>query len=177
MNSKMKLKKAELSGVKGYAGLIEQEDKIYELGLARLASNFDDHYDYDLALFPESELVKEKIKLAEEILKEAGRFAASRGIAFMVAIEPSCNDITTNCYINYTNFEKYEGYRPENLTSYAESILKRNKIAGINLYYPFKEEDPSRLFFSGYNNHWNEAGQDLAARSVADFIYQSGLLK
>jgi hypothetical protein len=45
------------------------------------------------------------------------------------------------------------------------------------LFDTFRAQPEGDLFLRGLENHWNDEGQDLAAREVAQFLVSSGLLK
>jgi hypothetical protein len=56
-------------------------------------------------------------------------------------------------------------------------IAQRHAIEHISLFAPFQAADPCRLFFRGGDTHWNEAGQALAARLVAERLEGEGFFE
>ncbi|MEE9543868.1 MAG: hypothetical protein V3V95_08815, partial [Thermodesulfobacteriota bacterium] len=130
-----------------------------------------------VALFPNNVISKVKLGLVEAILKEASAFAASRGISFMVVIQPSANDLTENMQPNYKELSRYPEYDRENLTKPLELILQRNGIKAANLFNTFLQNDPNNLFFLGDDNHWNDQGQALSAKVVGKYIMNNSLLE
>lgn len=131
-----------------------------------------DHYDIDIALDPKSESATTKVTLMELVLVEAYRLAQSKGLPFLVLIQPSWIDITTNDDdLDYRYLAKYSSYDRKRLTSIVEDICIRYGIHHINLFKPFSKNDPNKLYFQKNDNHWNTAGQDLAARKAAEYIH------
>jgi hypothetical protein len=155
----------------------DQEYSIYSAHQPRLFSNFTDHYDADLAFFPTSEAARTKVGLMNGVLRKAKQLADSKQVEFMVMIEPSSDDMTTNEEPNYTSFAAFPEYKRTNLSSFVERICVENHIAYINLWEPFSKNSPENLYFKGDDNHWNDAGQDLAAREAAKFIADRFLSK
>jgi succinate dehydrogenase flavin-adding protein (antitoxin of CptAB toxin-antitoxin module) len=141
-------------------------------------SHFIDHYDLDLALDPDKESSKTKKELMEAILKTANNVARSKGIEFLVVIQPSVIDLTKgNAVLDYEYLEKYPKYRRTNLSDAVKNICVANNLNCINFYEAFMRNDPENLFFSGNDDHWNDRGQDIAARETASYITNRAMLK
>lgn len=148
----------------------EREYQVYAAHRPRFFSHFADHYDADLALFPTSAAAKTKVALMNAVLRKAKQLADSKRVDFMVMIEPSSRDLTTNLDPDYRNFLAYPEYKRNNLSSFVEQICIENHIPYVNLYDPFMKNSPNNLYFKGKNDHWNDAGQDLASQEAAKFI-------
>ena len=147
----------------------EREYALYERKHSRMYSNFSDHYDIDLALYPEDKSSRTKIKLMDVILANAKTVADSKHIEFMVVIQPSSRDLTACRQPNYLEFSKYAGYRRDNLTAAVDDICDKHDIPRVNLYDVFLQNNPDSLFIM-MDSHWNEKGQDIAAEKVADYV-------
>lgn len=132
-----------------------------------------DHYDLDLALFPKRESSKVKIALMTAILRQAKEFAGNHKIHFLVVIQPSASDLTTNFPLNYKQLTGRGNYRPENLTTVVQAVCRANDIHYVNLFPVFRNNNPEKLFFKGRNNHWNDEGQRLAAKVTARYLYDT----
>jgi len=108
----------------------------------------------------------------ESVLVEAHRVAQSKGLQLLVLIQPSWIDITTNDDVmDYRYLANYSSYDRERLTSIVEDICMRWGIHNINLFKTFSENDANKLYFQNDDNHWNDAGQELAAKEVAGYIH------
>ncbi len=107
----------------------------------------------------------------EAIIKEAAAFAQKRGIAFMVQIQPSVVDLTTNFRrANHVVLSSYPQYNQSNLSLPIEKMCQENQIPHLNLYKLFMNNNPETLYFEYDDDHWNNAGQDLAAIHCAAYI-------
>lgn len=147
----------------------EREYAVYDEGGPRTHSHFADHYDIDIALFPAGRAAREKSLLMEQILERARATAAKQDVEFVVLIQPSSRDLTQNLDVNYIHLERFSAYREDRLSSIVDDICSRHGIHRINLYPVFQSSDPPSLFFVD-NDHWNDAGQALAARHAAEYI-------
>jgi len=146
-----------------------KEFLVYKESQPRKFSHFSDHYDIDIAFDPDKESSKTKIKLMEAVLRTANIIAGSKGIKLLVLIQPSVIDLTKNkSVLNYEYLQKYPGYRRANLTDAIKNICIANNIHFINLFDVFMRNNPENLFFAG--DHWNDQGQDIAAKETASYI-------
>ena len=82
--------------IQKYIYSIEQEYSAYKKSSHQKDSYFGDHYDLDIAIYPDTESSKTKIKLMNAVLKRAKTFADSKGIKLMILIQPSAIDLTKN---------------------------------------------------------------------------------
>jgi lysophospholipase L1-like esterase len=160
--------------------LTEREYLIYKMSQPREFSHFADHYDIDISLDPEAESSKIKIRLLESILNRSNTFAATKGIKFLVIIQPSIIDLTEhNFVLNYRFLQKKSSnYRRNNLTEEVKNICVRNNIKFVNLFDVFIKNDPKTLFLLDLDNdHWNDRGQEVAAKEIASFINMQKILE
>jgi hypothetical protein len=133
-------------------------------------SHFADHYDYDVALSPDTAAARMKIRLMQGILGLVHRLAESHHVRLVVLIEPSSMDLTRNLSPNYTDFLAYQDYRPERLSRIIEGAAEMHGMDVINLYDVFSKNSPEHLYFADRDDHWNDSGQMLASRIVADHL-------
>jgi len=151
--------------------VVDGEYSNYKMKQDQEYSNFYDHYDLDIALDPNKESSQEKIRLMNAVIKAANSVALSRGIEFLILIQPSVIDLTKeNAVLNYEYLENYPNYKSTNLTDAVENISVESDIHHINLYDTFLYNDPENLFFKDGNDHWNDQGQDIAAKESASYI-------
>ena len=127
-----------------------------------------DYYDIDVAVAPESESARTKLSLLGAIFREAKATADRAGVALLVAIEPSRVDLTTLDSVNHVTLgQAYASYDPRRLTRSIEELCRSEAIDVINLYDAFSQNAPETLYFEGADDHWNDAGQNLAAETIA----------
>ncbi|RMD93917.1 MAG: hypothetical protein D6813_03205, partial [Calditrichaeota bacterium] len=147
--------------------LCKKEYQNYKEGKPRAFSHFADHYDLDVALNSKSESSVTKIKLMKLILKQAKALACSKQIGFMVTIQPSSFDMLAKFQ---KVLSKFPGYSNKNLTDLFQNICSEMNIPYINLFNLFNKNNPEELFFKGLNFHWNDKGQDIAAKETAKYL-------
>ncbi len=149
--------------------------EIYKNGEKRFFSHFQDSYETDLATNPMSEASKEKMLLMKALLSRMNDLANEKGVQFLVQILPSSTDLTPSNYVLGNEFLKrnFSEYDQIRLTNILLEITKELEIASVDLYPVFSNNNPESLFFRGENNHWNDKGQNLAAREMATFISDS----
>lgn len=135
-------------------------------------SHFADHYDIDLALYPDQPSSRRKVDLMKGVLARAKTALAESDAELLVLIQPSARDTSTNRMPNYTEFEKYPQYRRDRLSTIVEEICEELGIPNLNLFDTFMQRGPAKLFFRETDNHWNDDGQDLAALETAKYIHE-----
>lgn len=168
-----KEKAPELSADDWLSELLKLNNKYYEVfknNKPAEFSHFGDYYDLDVATRPDSESSVVKIKLMRGVLLKAYNFAKKNNIKFVVQLQPSAVDLTKNILFSYENLAKFTGYKPTNLTSFIDDFCQSRGIPCINLYDIYQANNPDKLYFKGSNNHWNDAGQDLAAKVSSLYI-------
>lgn len=161
------------SRLKAYLDAAAREHLIYRKSEPRQVSHFEDRYDIDLALYPESESAVTKVRLMRGILRAAKSLADAKKIKFLVVIQPSAVDLTENTTLSHHELAAYPGYRQDNLTRTTEKICIENGIPYVNLFDVFAQNSPEGLFFRKHNDHWNDAGQELAARVTAGYLQKT----
>jgi len=137
-----------------------------------------DHYDLDVALNPNEKTSRLKVKLMEKLLERIIQVVSVRNeIPLIFLIQPSVKDISTNSTLNYRQLRTLsEHYRREGLTGILEEMLKRLNADYINFFGIFVTDDRSPYYFLADDNHWNDQGQALAARTVARRLLGTGLV-
>ena len=156
---------------------VNKEYSIY-IDPSKVTPIYGDHYDIDVATDTTLASSKLKIKLLRAILKEASEFTKNHNVRLMVLIQPSIVDISHNYILNYDYLRKeYPYYRKTNLTKVVEDICLDNSILYLNLYDTFINNNPNDLYFVANNNHWNDLGQELAARELTNYILKNDLIE
>jgi SGNH hydrolase-like domain, acetyltransferase AlgX len=154
---------------------LESEFSVFRADQARKFSHFDDRYDMDVAIDPQAASSKTKIKLMRAVLKEVKSVTDAKQIRLLVLIEPSQTDLTTNGKISYKDLEAYPDYKPNNLTKSIDEICDTLDIEKVDLFEVFARNNPEELYFRYPDDHWNDAGQDLAAKVTSAYIAQNML--
>jgi hypothetical protein len=161
-----------------YLDVARAEYAVYKDDKPRQFSHFGDYYDFDVALFPRSEPSQTKIRLMEAVLRQAVEVAEMNHIHLMILIEPSSLDLTQNLKPNFADLSKFAAYSPKNLIQPIEQIALKHHIPHLSLYDVFRENAARKLYFDdGHDDHWNNAGQDVAASATAEFIHRHFITK
>ena len=111
----------------------------------------------------------------KEVIRKMYNLALKKEVQFIVQIQPSATDLTPTNYVLGNEFlrKNYPEYDQAYLTEILSGITNELEILSNNLYPEFLNNNPESLFFKGENNHWNDRGQDLAAKSMANFLVDS----
>ena len=152
------------------AQLEADEYRVYRDDLPRSYSHFGDHYELGLATDPDSAPSRLRKQLMSGVLDAARNFSTERNIPFVVVVQPTVTDLTTNVELTYEHLEKYPAYRPENLTETMMDICRDENLACVDLFPIYQKLGASELFFKGTDKHWNDRGQEVAARSTVDYL-------
>lgn len=154
----------------------EQYRRYVLQGDAYVDSLLGDPYDADIALTPRSESAQYKLRLMDLVIGRIQQTARSDGVPWLLLIIPSPIDVCNHHDLGQVDQRAYPEYRRDTLTGRLEEIARRRHIPFVNLFGPFRGSEPEHLYFRGNNNHWNDAGQRLAASIVADFVVTEGIL-
>lgn len=160
------IQKEQVDLINLYLELAEKEHQNYLNKTPKNVSHFGDHFEVDMAIFPNAEASKLKKKAMAIVFENAQEFAAKNQIPFFVTIQPSIVDATTNAAFSYEDLEGYEQYHRANMTNAVEQICVDLQIPNVNLFPTFLENDPNSLYLKVNDDHWNDKGQALAARIV-----------
>jgi len=162
--------------IKQMSVLSAKEFSVYLHSSPRIFSHFADHYDIDVALFPDSGAAKEETRLMKAVLAKAKTVAEENKVRIVVVIQPSAVDLTKNYMINYNDLKHFPQYDPRNLSASVVRACESIHLPFVNLFDIFVSRSPDTLFFKHGNNHWNDKGQTVAARAVADYVDSHHLL-
>jgi len=153
----------------------EQEYSEYvEEGDNRVRNLLGDVYDADVALDPDSPSAKYKTRLLAALLKRAGATARHAGVPLVILVIPSPIDVCEHFAIR-VDAARYPAYSRDTLTRVAAEAAQQAGLPCLNLFEVFRANGPDALYFPYGDDHWNAAGQSLAAREMADFLCALGL--
>ena len=155
-------------------GALKQHDRefaVYRAGGPRRYSMFSDHYEADIAFAPHLESSRTKRKLLAAVLERAASTAKEHEIPFLVVIQPTSRDLTTNLPDHYQALAGTPGYDRRRLDAWTAGICEEAGIDFINLFDTYEATgDPNEMYLPTPDPHWNERGQLVAAEAVADWF-------
>lgn len=136
---------------------------------------FRDEYDADVALEPGSPAAAYKRSLLEAVLGRWREASAVANVPVVVLVIPSPIDVC-DAYDVKVDPAAYPEYVPSRLTTEVAAAARRQGLAVLDLFPPFRSAGADRLYYRHGNDHWNREGQDLAARLAAALILEKGWL-
>jgi hypothetical protein len=135
-----------------------------------------DHYDADVALAPGSPEAVYKRALLEAVLGRWREVSTRAGVPVLVLVIPSPIDVCDAFAIKVDRGAEYPEYDPARLSREAAEAARRQGLAVVDLFAPFRAAGADGLYYHYENDHWNPSGQDFAARLAAERILAEGWL-
>jgi hypothetical protein len=165
--------------IKGYLekARTEYEDFVVR-GNDEVSNLFGDTYNADVSLTPEAPSARYAKAVMEQVLVRIERMAASRGVPVLFVFIPSPSDCDGAHWSGWERAARSvnHGYRGEALTDVLTGIAERHGFFYVDLYQPILRAGSDSVFLPG-DNHWNAAGEELAAELAKDRIIASASLR
>ena len=136
---------------------------------------FRDPYDADVALAPGSPAAAYKTDLLEAVLGRWRQAAEAAGVPLLAIVVPPAID-TCDAFDVEVDRAAYPDYDPSRLSRAAAEAARRQGLAVLELYGPFRAAGANGLYQRHDDDHWNPRGQDLAARLAVERILAEGWL-
>jgi hypothetical protein len=141
-----------------------------------ISGYYKDHYDADLAFDPASAAAVYKRRLFEAVLREVRATGVDSGVRVLVLVVPSPIDVCDGYEIP-VDVRRHPGYDRRRLSSEAAEAARGAGLDVLDLFDAFREAGARGLYYHPpREDHWNAAGQDLAARLACDRIMAEGWL-
>jgi hypothetical protein len=135
-----------------------------------------DPYSADISLLPDSDSARYKIRMMSAVIAEINKLVTAKGYPLASIIIPHPMDLLDGEHdsgaVNKENYPKYDASR---LASILDSLLYQQNIPTVNLFKPFRANNPEHLYFKGGDDHWNDAGQKVAAGLVSKYLIDTVL--
>jgi hypothetical protein len=138
---------------------------------------FEDHYDADVALEPESPSALYKRALLAAVVGEMRRVAEAAGARLLVVVIPARQDVCESFDLGWIDPERWPGWRRDALSGAMEEAALAAGAPCVNLFEPFRSGGSCALYLHGGDSHWNERGQALASEIVAERIRREAWLE
>ncbi len=146
-----------------------------ETGNNTVSNLFEDGYDADVALAPESPSALHRRALMDGVLGRIKAAADKHGVPVLLLIIPSPFDVVDH-YSPEAGITAYPEHQPERLCGFVASLAEKHSLGFLNLFASFHRHDAAGLYFKPGNDHWNDAGQALAAEVCARTIDELGFV-
>ena len=138
-----------------------------------------DPYSADIALQPDSPSARYKLTLMDAVIAAIKAQAQQQDVPLLLVGIPHPMDVMGGDHASgAVDTEQFPDYLPTRMTGSLQAIAERHGIDHINLLQPFQAaSDPAALYLLGGDDHWNNAGQALAAEIIAERIGSAGYLQ
>ncbi|HEX5136245.1 MAG TPA: SGNH/GDSL hydrolase family protein [Planctomycetota bacterium] len=153
----------------------EYESYVVE-GNNDVADAFQDHDDSDFRAAPDGAGARYKRMLMAGVLRRIRETCAKQGIPVVVLLIPAALDACETFDGRSVDVAKYPAYRRSAITDAMAEAAAAADLPVVNLFPVFRTGDAGRLFLHESDDHWNAAGQDVAAEQVARYLREKGLL-
>jgi hypothetical protein len=133
-----------------------------------------DTYDADVAVHPDAPAVLYKIALMDQLIGRMQEVVNATGARMLLVPIPNPADTGGHDTVAIDP-SRYPQYRPRGRVEILEGIAQRRAIPVVDLFTPF-DGRARELYFAGFDDHWNDRGQAVAAQIVADYVLAQKLL-
>jgi hypothetical protein len=134
-----------------------------------------DYYSADISLTPASASARYKIALMRAVLRRIHDVAAQGGIPLAFLFIPHPFDVSDDYdgwRVDRARFPEYDG---RNQIAPLEDMARALSVPFVSLYDVYRANGANSLYFRGGDDHWNAAGQRMAAQVMADYLLARGL--
>jgi hypothetical protein len=131
------------------------------------AEIFNDHYEAAQAVTPDAPAARRTTALMRAVVRAMAREARDAGARVAFVVIPSVSDACAR-YPFHVDSVAYPAYDRRRLTTHTTRLITEQGEEGIDLWDAFAASRPCELYWGRSDSHWNDEGQALAARVVAD---------
>lgn len=130
-----------------------------------------DYYSADSSLTPRSESARYKNILMQAILRRIRDIASTNDVPLVFVFIPHPVDVATR-YDRWeaVDLDHFPQYRGRNQTIPLEESAKSAGVPFVSLYDAFSAVDANTLYFHDDDDHWNAAGQRMAAELTSGLV-------
>jgi hypothetical protein len=135
-----------------------------------------DYYSANIDLTPGSKSSRYEVGLMRAVMRRIRDVAAKYNVPLAFLFIPHPSDVARDYdgwRVDRARFPDYDG---RNQVAPLEEAAKSLNVPYVSIYDVFRAHDANALYFHGGNDHWNGAGQRLAAQVTADYLLAHGLL-
>jgi len=135
-----------------------------------------DYYSADVSLTPRSESARYKVALMRAVMRRIRDVAQQNDTPLVFLFIPHPVDVADQ-YDSWTiDRKRFPDYNGRNQITPLEETAQALRVPFVSLYDTFLQHDANSLYFHVDDDHWNAAGQQLAAEVMADFLLSKNLL-
>ena len=135
-----------------------------------------DYYSAAVSLTPRSASARYEVALMREVLRRIRDVAAQNSIPLAFLFIPDPFDVTDHYDGWRLDRERFPDYEGRNQIAPLENIGRALGVPFVSLYDVYRANDANSLYFHGGDDHWNAAGQRMAAEVMANYLLTHGLI-
>lgn len=130
-----------------------------------------DPYSADVSLLPQSPSAQYKVKLMSLVLAEYKAIADRHGIRLIGLVIPHPIDVSDgNHETGEVDRAIYPEYDSNRMSETIADVWRSLDVETLNLLPEFRRHGGTSLYLKGGDDHWNNAGQDLAAELLTTYL-------
>ena len=128
-----------------------------------------DYYSANISLLPDSESSRYEVRLMQAVLHRIRDVAAKSSVPLVFVFIPHPVDVAVK-YDDWgaADLKRYPQYGGRNQTTPLEAAAKSADVPFVSLYDAYRAVDANTLYFHHNDDHWNAAGQRMAAELVSE---------
>jgi len=141
-----------------------------------VTNTLTDYYSADVSLTPKSDSARYKIALMRAIMRRIRDVAQQNGTPIVFLFIPHPVDVTDHYDSWKIDRKQFPDYDGRNQIAPLEETAQSLRVPFVSLYDTFRQSNANSLYFHVVDDHWNAAGQHLAAEVMADYLLGNNLL-
>lgn len=154
----------------------EREYKSFVLDHSDVVTNTHvDYYSADVSLAPASASARYKVALMQAVLRRIRDAAARSGVPLAFLFIPHPADVSESNDWGMSDRRRFPGYDGRNQIAPLEAAAESLGVPFLSLYDLYRAHGAGALYLHGGDDHWNAAGQRLAATAMAELLVRQGL--
>jgi len=134
-----------------------------------------DYYSADISFTPDSESARYKVAQMRAVLGRIRDSTARHGVPLAFLFIPHPADVSDSDEWGMGDRRRFPRYDGRNLTAPLEEIAGSLGVPFLSLHDPFRSRSAAGLYLRGGDDHWNAAGQKLAAEAMVELLQRHGL--
>ena len=146
-----------------YRNFIVERDNV-------ITNTHADYYSADISLTPSSESARYKIMLMGAVLRRIRDIAAHSHVPLAFLFIPHPFDVTDHYDGWRADRSRFPEYSGRNQIAPLEEMAQTLAVPFVSLYEVYRANDANSLYFHGGDDHWNAAGQRMAAQVMANYL-------
>lgn len=135
-----------------------------------------DYYSADVSLERASPSAQYKVRLMRAVMRRIRDVAAHNGVRLTFLLIPHPVDVTREYDGWHIDRSRFPGYAERNQIGPLEDAATGLAVPFVSLFDAYRSADANALYFHDGDDHWNSAGQRVAAELMARHLVNQGIV-